>query len=141
MPAPRGVAWLVPPNAVVAPLFELSVGFPLELAVVPVKNVMMSGFSRPSDVGPRLLCAATCSSFGNSFAPPTVIVDFEVPGLPTVKRPGPPFPDAKKIAMSGWFQTNRSTIIAWMSYPLSAPPQLFEWIRELFAYAGPKRSS
>ena len=67
--------------------------------------------------------------------------DFEVPGLPTVNRPDPPLPAAKKIAMSGWFQMNRSTIIAWMSYPFSLEPQLSEWMREPFPYATLKRSS
>ena len=126
IPAPSGVAWLVPAKPVVAAVFELSVGFPLELAVTPLKKVRVSGFSRPSAVGPRLLCPFTAFSPGYSFAPPIVIVDFDIPGLPTVKRFAPAFPAAKKIVMSGWLHTNRSTIIAWTSYSLPGPPQLFE---------------
>src|SRR2546428_12988718 len=135
MPAPSGVAWLVPANPVVAPVFALSVGFPLELAVVPWKKVSVSGFSRPSAVGPRLLWPFTPFSPGYSFAPPMVIVDFEVPGLPTVNRFGPAFPAAKKIAMSGWLQTNRSTIIAWRAYPIPAKRPQVKLMLETFVHA------
>ena len=60
------------------------------------------------------------------YAPPTVTMSFAVPGVPMV--PGgqvdAQLPAANTIVMSGWAQTNMSTILACRSYTFAVPPQL-----------------
>ena len=77
---------------------------------------------RPSTVGPRPLCEAKsfCARpepVSGLYAPPTVTMSFAVAGVPIVpeEQADRQLPAAKRIVMSGWAQTNASTIRAWVS--------------------------
>ena len=130
-------------------------GFPSDIAESPSKIVTIVGLMRPSVVGPRLDCGAKLFTrlglspplLSGLYAPPTATTSFAVAGVPIVPALLPAFPAAKRIVMSGWAQTNASTIRAWTSYTFVSAPQLSLWIRtgavgSLYTSpAGPNRSS
>ena len=120
-----GVAMLVPSNVTKS-------GFaPSQNALVEViwtPGAEMSGFRRPSPVGPRLLNPARMSSprgivFRSSTAPTERMLN-AAPGSPTVRAPGPEFPAAIATATpvpSTTASKNRSHAVSPMFTP---PPKL-----------------
>ena len=119
-----GVAMLVPSNA-------MKSGFVSQNAYVEVietPGALMSGFSRPSPEGPRLLKLAIASSpratvFRSSTAPTERMLK-PAPGSPTVRAPGPEFPAAIATGTPSPSITaskNRSHAVSPMFVP---PPKL-----------------
>src|SRR5262245_44619557 len=99
---------LVPDELLVSQLLEavLLSAF-AEMMLWP--GTVMSGLSRPSEVGPQLENDAIELAAVPRWVAPTERPLFAVDGLPTELAPGPELPAANRIRKSLWFHMNSST--------------------------------